>query len=421
MSTQFNEEIQKAVQSFSYEIPRELEDEISSSLQLLLLQKTVDHQKTKDELARSSATVSSLNWQLEQERIKPPKIEYRVEKVSTGYISLKEHDRIRLNLAKKLKESENSVKTLKDNGVLNAELTETNKSLVNELSDLKPALEQSHEANRQLMVKLSKSKDKVSSAVKRENESAGKFIKAEKSFQQELTKLRSERAQYNSSTKMLNDKLKEALAELKDARELVAISGKQVLWENKRRGTWLTYLGVQPVGEERPSAVDGTELDMNKPVFSFHHPNGISRMVLCGTDEENAVIFAANTAVSMPTAFERKEISELIADVNFEQVQEHFDKKQAELASRTTYVAKKAKQVNNSNVMSKAKARKALKELRAGGDISPETANVVTGAAVLAEHDSLSRDEKVDKIKRISSKMSESKRAKNRAKRKKKK
>lgn len=426
MEAQVSENIGSMLHGSNYEIPQELEEEINSCVSIMLLQNSVGNESVKNNLARANAQVSSLKWQLEQEKnLVEQERNKRVKKDTSGYILLKEHNLIKDNLAKKLRELEQSksvpAEQLEELRQINKALTETNELLSVDLDSLKPSLEQSHEANRQLIIKLDKSKEKVQAAIAREEESGKKFLKANELSNETIKMLRSERAVQNSNVKVLKDKVAEMSVDLKDSRELVAISGRQVLWENKRRGTYLTYLGVRDVGESKPQAVDGTELDMNKPIFQFHHPSGVSRMVLCGAEQETAVVFCANSAPSMPTEKERREISELVETINFGQVQEYFDKQQAQRESRSKFVSERTKEINNSGSLSQGKAKKALKELNAGGKISEETAKVVTDAHLLAENDLLNKDDKLVEVRVKASKMSESKRNKNRSKRKNKK
>lgn len=415
MQSQMSEDTEGVIQSWTYELPLDLISSVNADGSVVLnsddaLQVMLDQQHliNNDLLAakeRANAINASLKWQLEQEKA-------RAEKVTTGYILLKEHEQVRIALAKKLNESES----------INKKLTESNKLMSIDLDSIKPALEQCYEANKQLMFKFNKSKEKIANAVKRELENEAVFAESAKAFQEEIKLLRTQRTRSITNIKNLKDDLASAKLELKEARELVAISGRQVLWENKRRGTYLTYLGIKEVDGEQPVAADGTELDLNKPIFQFHHPSGVSRMVLCGKTDETKAIFCANTAASMPTEKEKREISALVDKTNFDQVQDYFEQQEVERQSKSKFVSESAKAIKKNGSLTKAKAKSALKELKSKevGEMSPEAIQAITDAHMLAEDELMnSSKDKVRTIRNVASKMSESKRKKNRAKRKK--
>ena len=371
MTTQLSEDISNIVQAWTYELPIGMVKGLnpdgsiivdgSEALEEMLNQQqelTIQHEEALDD---SKTKISSLEWQLSlnknsstelkelkvandaltQENLalalaKPKEVKVMV---TEGYISLDEHHAIRQPIANELH----------DHKHLNKKLTGELKLLSVDLGSIKPALEQAHEANKQLVIKFNKSKEKIQSAVERELASAKTFNEGVKAFEDEIRMLRTERTVQHNEMRKLRVKLSDQDVELKDARELVAISGRQVLWENPRRGTWLTYMGLMDNGSDRPKVVDGTELDMNKPIFSFHHPSGVSRMVLCGKDDENSVIFCANTVASKPTASERESISELVKTIDFDQVQQYFDEQKAKKASRTKFVSEKAIAIHKDN------------------------------------------------------------------------
>jgi hypothetical protein len=438
MQSQISEEIEGIIQSWSYELPLNLVSTINpdgsivvnsdDALQIMLEQQHLINNDLQAEKDRAEAINASLTWQLEQEKIKGTKVEYRVEKVSTGYVPLREHEQVRIALAKKLTDSElvNKV-TIESNKKLteiNKELSESNKLMSVDLDSIKPALDQCYEANKQLIIKLNNSKEKVANAVKRELESESVFIRGADALKEEMKLLRTQRTRGITTIKNLKEQLDSAELELKKAREIVAVSGSQVLWENPRRGTYLTYLGIKDIDGEQPKAVDGTELDLSKPVFQFHHPSGVSRIVLCGKTDDTKAIFCANTAASMPTEKEKREISELVDSTNFDQVQEYFEKKEAQRKGKAQFVSAAAGKIKRNGTLTKAKALRALKvlETKEINDMSPEEIQTISDAHMLAEDQILNTHEgRVREIKSISSKMPESKRAKNRLKRKKKK
>jgi hypothetical protein len=421
MELEVCQDIENIVQSWTYELPLSLISSVNTDGSIILnsddaLQVMLEQQHliNNDLLAAKDKAVAvnaSLKWQLKQEKMKPERVEYRERKVTTGYISLKEHEQVRIALAKKLDEHE----------LASGVLTESNKLMSVDLDSIKPALEQSHAANKQLIIKLTKSKEQVASSVERENANAKTFDQGAKAFQEEIKLLRSQRTLGIATIKNLKDRLVTTEQELKKTREIVAVSSKHTLWENKRRGTYLTYLGVRGTDGEQPTATDGTELDMSKPLFQFHHPSGVSRVVLCGVTDKTKAIFCSNTAASMPTEKEKREISELVDSMNFNDVHEHFEKQEADRKSKTKLVGEAASKVRSTGSLTKAKAKSALKELRNKNveDMSPETIQSITDAHMLAEDELMnSRDSKVRAIKNIDSKMTESKRNKNRAKRK---